>query len=79
MAAPQYEPILEDMYAVFVTGSYDEVKIVFDRLAVGAEKDRFQELHQMPFGIYGQIYDKFHRHWIFVTAKNNNKADPAQK
>ena len=34
MAAPQYEPILGEMYAVFVTGSYDEVKAVFDRLAV---------------------------------------------
>ena len=67
------------MYAVFVTGSYDEVKTVFSKLAVGAEKDRFQELHQMPFGMYGQMYDKFHRHWIFVAAKNNNKVDSAQK
>ena len=79
MAAPQYEPILGEMYAVFVTGSYDEVKTIFDRLAVGAEKDRFQELHQMPFGMYGQMYDKFHRHWIFVVAKNNNDVDSAQK
>jgi PhnB protein len=67
MAAPQYEPVLGEMYAVFVTGNYDEVKAVFDKLAVGAEKDRFQELHQMPFGMYGQLYDKFHRQWIFVA------------
>lgn len=67
MAAPQYEPVLGEMYAVFVTGEYDEVKMVFDRLAVGAEKDRFQELHEMPFGMYGQMYDRFHRHWIFVA------------
>ena len=55
------------------------MKTIFDRLAVGAEKDRFQELHQMPFGMYGQMYDKFHRHWIFVVAKNNNDVDSAQK
>jgi PhnB protein len=67
MAAPQYEPVLGEMYAVFVTGKYDEVKAVFDKLAVGAEKDRFQELHEMPFGMYGQMYDNFHRHWIFVA------------
>ncbi|MDE1868860.1 MAG: hypothetical protein KGH60_02745 [Candidatus Micrarchaeota archaeon] len=69
MAAPQYEPVLGEMYAIFVTGNYDEVKAVFGKLAVGAEKDRFQELHQMPFGMYGQMYDKFHRHWIFVAAE----------
>ena len=79
MAAPQYEPTLGEMYAVFVRGNYDEVKPVFDKLAVGAEKDRFQELHQMPFGMYGQMYDKFHRHWIFVADEKNNPADATQK
>jgi PhnB protein len=75
MAAPQYEPILGEMYAIFVTGNYDEVKSVFDKLAVGAEKDRLQELHQMPFGMYGQMYDKFHRQWIFVANEKNNPSD----
>jgi PhnB protein len=79
MAAPQYEPVLGEMYAVFVTGNYNEVKAVFDKLAVGAEKDRFQELHQMSFGMYGQMYDKFHRHWIFVADEKNNLANSAQK
>ncbi len=74
MAAPQYEPILGEMYAVFVTGNYGEVKTVFDKLAVGAEKDRFQELHKMPFGMYGQMYDMFHRHWIFVADEKDNSA-----
>lgn len=54
MADPQYEPVLGEMFAVFVTGNFDEVKAVFDKLAVGAEKDRFQELHEMPFGMYGR-------------------------
>lgn len=72
MAAPQYEPILGEMFAVFITGSYDEVKKVFDKLSEGAEKDRFQELHEMPFGMHGQMYDKFHRHWIFVASKKDN-------
>jgi len=40
------------------------MKTVFDKLAKGAEQDRFQELHDMPFGTYGQFYDKYGIHWI---------------
>ena len=59
MAAPAFNPILGNMSAIFVIGDrYDELKTVFDRLAEGAEKERFQELHDMPFGIYGQYYDR---------------------
>lgn len=66
MASPQYEPKQGDTYAIFVIGQgYDELKKVFDKLAVGASKDRFQDLHKMPFGMYGQLYDKYGVHWIF--------------
>ncbi len=66
MASPQYEPKQGDTYAVFIIGgSYDELKVVFDKLAAGAKKDRFQELHDMPFGTYGQFFDRFGVHWIF--------------
>jgi PhnB protein len=66
MASPQLEPILGNQTAVFVVGEgYDELKAVFDKLAVGAEKSRFQELHAMPFGTYGQFYDRFGMQWIF--------------
>lgn len=70
MASPQYEPHPGDTYAIFIVGgSYDELKIVFDKLSVGAKKDRFQELHDMPFGTYGQFYDKYGVHWIFKGDK----------
>jgi len=66
MASPQFQPILGNQSAIFVVGEgYDELKAVFDRLAVGAEKSRFQELHAMPFGTYGQFYDRFGMQWIF--------------
>ncbi|HXB96619.1 MAG TPA: VOC family protein [bacterium] len=66
MASPQFEPILGNQSAIFVVGEgFDELKAVFDRLAVGAEKSRFQELHAMPFGTYGQFYDRFGMQWIF--------------
>ena len=49
--------------------AFGELKVVFDKLAEGAEKDRFQELHDMPFGIYGQFYDRFGVQWIFKGYK----------
>lgn len=70
MAAPAYMPKQGDMIRIFVIGgTYDELKAVFDKLAEGASKDRFQELHDMPFGIYGQFTDKFGVPWIFKGDK----------
>ena len=70
MASPEFDPILGNMSALFVVGdNYDELKAVFDKLAAGAQKKRFQELHEMPFGTYGQFYDRFGVQWIF---KGNN-------
>jgi len=66
MAAPAFEPKLGNMSALFVVGTDGaELKAVFDKLAVGAEPERFQELHEMPFGTYGQFYDKYGMQWIF--------------
>lgn len=66
MAAPDYEPKYGDVFAIFVLGEgYDELKTVFDRLSEGAQHDRFQELHDMPFGTHGQFFDRYGYHWIF--------------
>ena len=44
MASPAFEPKQGNTYAIFVIGgTYDELKAVFDKLAEGAEKERFQE------------------------------------
>ena len=66
MASPALEPTLGNMSAIFLTAdSNDELKPVFDRLAEGASKDWFQDLHEMPFGFYGQFFDRFGVQWIF--------------
>lgn len=66
MAAPEFDPVRGDMAAVFVVGeAYDELKTVFDKLAAGAQKSRFQDLHPMPFGTYGQFRDRYGVSWIF--------------
>ncbi len=70
MASPTYEPKQGNTYAVFIIGgSYEELKVVFDKLANGAEKEKFQELHDLPFGTYGQFTDKYGVHWIFKGDK----------
>ena len=70
MASPAFNPILGNMSALFVVGgTYDELKTVFDKLAEGADEERFQALHDMPFGIYGQFYDKYGVQWIFKGDK----------
>ncbi len=66
MASPMLEPVLGNMSAIFVVGgAYDELKTVFDKLSEGAHKEWFQELHEMPFGTYGQFFDKYGIQWIF--------------
>jgi PhnB protein len=66
MASPAFEPKRGNMSALFVTGGkYDELKSVFEKLAEGADREKFQGLHDMPFGTYGQFYDKYGVQWIF--------------
>jgi PhnB protein len=66
MASPAFEPLLGNMSALFVTGSgLDELRPIFDNLARDADRARFQDLHEMPFGTYGQFYDRYGVQWIF--------------
>jgi PhnB protein len=66
MASPALEPKPGNTYAIFVIGgAYEELKTVFDKLSDGAKKEWLQELHDMPFGTYGQFYDRFGVQWIF--------------
>jgi len=70
MASPSLEPKQGNTYAIFVVGGkYDELKVVFDKLADGAEEQMFQPLHELPFGTYGQFYDRYGVQWIFKGDK----------
>jgi PhnB protein len=66
MASPEFSPIQGNTFAIFVTGeTHDELKEIFDKLKDGTNNKRLQELHEMPFGVYGQFYDKYGVQWIF--------------
>ena len=47
------------------SGSYANLREVFDRLAVGADPDLLDELRDMPFGSYGHLADRYGVHWFF--------------
>lgn len=68
MASPTLEPKQGNTTAIFVVGEkYEELKDLFDKLSAGADKDKrtFMELHDVPFGTYGQFTDKYGVSWIF--------------
>lgn len=66
MASPAREPLLGNMSAIFVAaGAADDLQSVFRKLGEGAKRDGFQDLREMPFGTYGQFYDRFGVQWIF--------------
>jgi uncharacterized glyoxalase superfamily protein PhnB len=46
-------------------GTYDELRAIFDKLAVGADEALLEDLRDMPFGIYGHLADKYGVHWFF--------------
>ena len=73
MASPSFEPVQGNTSAIFVIGEkYDELQVTFNKLAEGADKERFQELHDMPFGLYGQFYDRYGFQWIFKGDPSNH-------
>jgi PhnB protein len=72
MASHEFDPVQGNTTAIFVTGdSYDELKPVFDKLKDGTNNTRLQELHDMPFGTYGQFYDRYGVQWIFRGDKTD--------
>jgi PhnB protein len=70
MAAPAYLPKPGNTMSIFLVGQdYEELKEVFDKLSEGANKDHFQDLHDLYFGTYGQFTDRYGVQWIFKGEK----------
>jgi PhnB protein len=65
MASPDFEPVPGNTFAIYLTGSAAELVAPFDKLKDGTNNSHLQELHDMPFGSYGQFYDRYGTQWIF--------------
>jgi PhnB protein len=67
---PQQTPVQGNTVCLYLSGgSYDEIKVLFDRLAAGATVT--DPLKQEPFGTYGALNDKFGIRWMFHAGKKN--------
>ena len=56
--------------AMYVSGAaFVELKTIFDRLSVGADKESLVELRDMPFGSYGRLTDRYGLGWFFRGEK----------
>jgi PhnB protein len=51
-------------------GKYNELRTIFDKLAVGASKEFLDDLRDLPFGTYGHLADKYGVHWFFQGNKS---------
>jgi PhnB protein len=63
---PTRVPHSGNTVAVYLqSDAYQELRAVFDRLAVGADRDLLDDLREMPFGTYGHLADRYGVHWFF--------------
>jgi PhnB protein len=70
MASPDFDPIFGNSFAIYVTSdSNEDLERVFENLKDGDNNERLQELREMPFGTYGQFFDKYGIQWIFRGEK----------
>ncbi len=57
--------------ALYISGGkYNELRKIFDKLAVGASKEFLDDLRDLPFGTYGHLADKHGVHWFFQGNKS---------
>ena len=63
---PVRQPRPGNTVAIYLQADeYDELRAVFDKLAVGADKELLDDLREMPFGTYGHLADRYGVHWFF--------------
>ncbi len=70
--SPDLTPKPGNTMSIYVVGAdFDALKPAFDKLSKGCKTDgvTFQDLHQQPFGTYGQLTDKYGVAWIFKGDK----------
>jgi len=66
---PAQAPQRGNTAAMYLVGDQpDELRAAFDKLAVGAFKEFFVDLREMPFGLYGHFTDRYGVGWFFRGA-----------
>lgn len=70
---PTRTPKQGNTVAMYLSGGdYQELRAIFDKLAVGADPSLLDDLRDMSFGTYGHLADKYGVHWFFQGGKKGN-------
>jgi PhnB protein len=68
---PTRTPRQGNTVALYISGGkYNELRTIFDKLAVGASIELLDDMRDMPFGSYGHLADKYGVHWFFRGDKS---------
>ena len=68
---PTRTPSQGNTVAIYICGGkYNELRAIFDKLAVGANKELLDDLRNMPFGSYGHLAYRYGIHWFFQGNKS---------
>ena len=69
---PTRTPKQGNTVAMYINaGKCNELRVIFDRLATGADKALLDDLRETPFGTYGHLADKYGVHWFFQGEKKD--------
>lgn len=67
---PTRKPKQGNTVAMYISGpKYKDLRVMFDKLAAGADPALLDDLRDMPFGTYGHLADKYGVHWFFQGDK----------
>lgn len=69
---PTHRRLQGNTTAMYVTGGFNELLPIFDKLRNGADTEFLVELREMPFGIYGRFTDRYGVEWFFRGASANS-------
>jgi|SRR5438309_6541712 len=70
---PTRTPRQGNTVAVYISdGKYNELRAIFDQLAVGADRALLDDLSDLPFGTYGHLADKYGVHWFFQGERSDS-------
>jgi PhnB protein len=62
-----------NMVCLYINGgTCDELRVIFDKLAAGADQSLLDDLRDLPFGSYGHLADQYGAHWFFQGEARRN-------
>ncbi len=62
---PTRTPKQGNTVCLYIVGTYEELKDIFNKLAEGADNTSLDSLSKAFFGVYGALTDKYGVRWMF--------------